>query len=127
MAIIRVGKPPRKAFNKKRPISDLLKNQIVHLEWATRSAEQNRKRRRAPAVHTEGQAAAYIAELTRQLHPDLEPPLAMPEPPVRRKAARPAKKRPAAKRASAKRPSTKRTRRASTKRTTRAARARRSR
>jgi hypothetical protein len=38
MADIKVPKPPKSAFNPNRPASDLLKNQVAHLEWAVRHA-----------------------------------------------------------------------------------------
>ena len=74
MAVIKIPKTPAKAFNKDRPVSDLLKGQIEHLEWAIRPAAERGPsrmqavRRRAP--RTEGEAAARIEALTRQLHPD---------------------------------------------------------
>ena len=64
---IRIPKTPRTAFNKKRPVSNLLKAQIAHLEAAAYPAGTAPKRPRRP--RNEGQASAYIAELTRQLHP----------------------------------------------------------
>lgn len=104
MAVIKVGKPPASAFNKNRPASKLLKSQVQHLEWAVRPASR-RKPNQLPkiSVKTEGQAAARIAELTRQLHPDLgqAAPASPPAPgvlktktrPKKRMATRPARRR----------------------------------
>jgi hypothetical protein len=68
MAVIRVPRTPRRAFNKKRRASELLLRQIDHLEWAVLPASQ-RKPAQLPKlkVKTEGQAADRIAVLTRQL------------------------------------------------------------
>ena len=68
MEIIRVPAPPKEAFNKHRPISDLIKAQVKHfkhlehnLSWGERlQIPQHR-------ITTEGEAAAYIAAMTRFL------------------------------------------------------------
>jgi len=72
MAIIKVPKTPKRAFNKNRPASDLQQSQIEHLEWAVRPASQRSPEqiRRVKAPRTEGEAAERIAELTRQLLPE---------------------------------------------------------
>ena len=44
MAVIRVPKTPKRAFNKNRPASKLLRSQIEHLEWAVRLALECRRR-----------------------------------------------------------------------------------
>jgi hypothetical protein len=71
MAVIRVPQPPKSAFNKNRPVSALLKNQILHLHEV--------EKRFPPAQHsgiyinkikTEGEAADYIQKVTARLHPD---------------------------------------------------------
>ncbi len=66
MAVMKVPKTPRKAFDPHRRPSALLLSQIEHLEWAALPAAQ-RKPGCLPAarVRTEGQAAARIAQLTR--------------------------------------------------------------
>jgi hypothetical protein len=98
MAVIRVPKTPKKAFNKNRPASKLLKSQVAHLEWAVRPASE-RKPYQLPkaSVRTEGEAAARIEELTRLLHPEgakTSPTLAEPQAArARTKNARPEKKR----------------------------------
>ena len=68
MAIIKVPKTPAKAFNPKRPPSDLIRQQIRHLEWALLPAAQRRPSQlRGGTVKTEAQAAAYIALLTTRV------------------------------------------------------------
>lgn len=73
MTVIRIPKTPAKAFNKDRPLSDLLKGQIEHLEWAIRPAAErspsNMKSIKRHMPTTEGEAAVRIEELTRRLHP----------------------------------------------------------
>ncbi len=68
MAVIRVPKTPRKAFNEDRPASRLLLDQIKHLEWAVLPASQ-RKPDQLPKreVRTEGQAGTRAAQLMRLL------------------------------------------------------------
>jgi hypothetical protein len=81
MAVIRVPKTPRKAFDKSRPVSNLLKAQLEHLEAIVHPAPNPgaRSMRTAgppkPVVRTEGQAAAYIQELTRELYAQKATPL----------------------------------------------------
>jgi len=71
MAVIRVPKPPKRAFDKSRPPSSLLRSQIEHLEWATKPKSRGKVvGGRAKSIRTEGEAAAYIEELTRRLHPE---------------------------------------------------------
>ncbi len=78
MAVIQVPKPPKRAFDKNRPPSSLLRSQIEHLEWATKPKSRGKVvGGRARSIKTEGEAAAYIEELTRRLHPEgarLKPP-----------------------------------------------------
>jgi len=76
MAIIKVPKTPASAFNPRRTPSDLIRQQIKHLEWALLPAAQRQPTRRKDgtlrwfkggAVKTEAQAAAYIAVLTARV------------------------------------------------------------
>jgi|KBSSwiStaDraftv2_1062776.scaffolds.fasta_scaffold286511_2 hypothetical protein len=104
MAVIRVPKTPKKAFNKNRPASKLLKSQVAQLEWAVRPASE-RKPYQLPkaSVRTEGEAAARIEELTRRLHPEgakAAPPVTEPQAAPPRTRKRPAKSRPARRRRS---------------------------
>jgi hypothetical protein len=65
MAVIKVPKTPKKAFDPDRRISDLLRRQVEHLEWAVRPAAKRKPGmlpKRAP--RTEGEAAARIEKLT---------------------------------------------------------------
>jgi len=73
MAVIRVPRTPKSAFNKNRPASKLLKSQVEHLEWAVRPASERKPYQLAKSkssIRTEGEAAARIEELTRLLHPE---------------------------------------------------------
>ena len=66
---IRVLKTPVSAYQPTRAASSLIKAHIANLEAATRRhayAKPSRKHR------NEAQAASYIAELTRELHPHAE-------------------------------------------------------
>lgn len=66
--MIKVPKTPKRAFNKDRPASDLLKSQIKHLEWASRpAAERKPGKLRIKLPRTEGEAAARIGKLTQQV------------------------------------------------------------
>jgi hypothetical protein len=68
MAIIKVPKTPASAYNPRRKPSDLIRQQIKHLEWALLPAAQRQpKRLKSGAVKTEAQAAAYIALLTKRV------------------------------------------------------------
>ena len=104
MAVIRVPKTPKRAFNKNRPASTLLRSQIQHLEWAVHPASERKPGQlRSRPVKTEGEAAARIGQLTRLLHPDgakLSTPVdssqaAGPRPKTKRAKSR-AKRRPQA-------------------------------
>jgi hypothetical protein len=69
MAVIKVPKPPKNAYDSRRPAGDLLKKQLEHLEWAVRPASQRRPDQlKLMMPKTEGDAAARIATLTKQLH-----------------------------------------------------------
>ncbi len=69
MAVIKVPKTPKKAYDTTRAPGDLLKRQIEHLEWAIRPASQRSPQQLKVYVpKTEGEAAAHIAKLTDQLH-----------------------------------------------------------
>jgi hypothetical protein len=83
MAVIRVPKTPRKAFDPTRPAGTLLQSQLQHLEWAVRPAAERRgKAFRVKPAKTEAEAAARIAKLNAKLHlqatapRDVMPPIA---------------------------------------------------
>jgi hypothetical protein len=67
--VVPVPKPHKSAYNPDRPISDLVRNQILHMSVAERSLE---KRHQSPlevhAIRTERQASDYIEHLTKKLH-----------------------------------------------------------
>ena len=76
MADIKVPKPPKSAFNPNRPASDLLKNQVAHLEWAVRHAGERviidgavkaSAGSKIKPVKTEADAAARISALIPRL------------------------------------------------------------
>ncbi|HKT80479.1 MAG TPA: hypothetical protein VJP86_09700 [Vicinamibacterales bacterium] len=63
--IIQVPRTPRRAFDAKRPASELLLNQVAHLEWAARPASRRKPNQlRMKTAMSEGQAAERIAYLT---------------------------------------------------------------
>ena len=76
MPPIPVPKPPKKAYNPRRPAGTLLQNQLLHLEWAVRPAAQ-----RTPAhfakikkAKSEAEAARRIEKLTQELKRQAESP-----------------------------------------------------
>lgn len=79
MAVIRVPKTPKHAYNPQRPPGALLQNHLKHLEWAVRpAAERSPEKFQFKPAGTEGEAAARIAALTSQLHEDNNPPPIVP-------------------------------------------------
>src|SRR5438128_2612813 len=125
MAVIRVPKTPKKAFNPQRPAGTLLQSQLKHLEWAVRPAgARSAKTFRFRPARTEAEAAARIAKLNEEMHRqataprDVMPPSA--DLPAQRPAAVPASRqsrpRPRSKQKAAARP---RSRRVSKRRTSR--------
>jgi hypothetical protein len=116
MTVIKVPKTPKSAFNKSRPLSNLLKAQVGILE--TLAAGPARAGAMAAAVpqttmpKTEGEAALYMATLAARVYPDVGvPPAAAaagpvaPEAPMRaataRRGAAPAKPKRTARRRTA--------------------------
>ncbi|HWK09882.1 MAG TPA: hypothetical protein VNR64_07520 [Vicinamibacterales bacterium] len=68
MKEIRVPKPPANAFNPDRPASDLLKQQVRHLEWAVRHAGERRADfHKVKYVKTEREAAKRMQQLLPRL------------------------------------------------------------
>lgn len=68
MATIRVPGPPPQAFQKNRPISDLVKSQIKHFQHLEHKLQLNLPTKFSPqALTTESTAAQYIAEITTAL------------------------------------------------------------
>ena len=68
---IRVPMPPASAFNKDRPAGCLLQAQVRHFHHAesARLPKEKRDGRRPEEIRTEADAAAYIAKITKLLHP----------------------------------------------------------
>jgi hypothetical protein len=67
--VISIPKPPRDAFNKHRPVSDLLWTQVEHLAAVVKRDIDDERR----AINTEGQASDFIKKMTAILHPDGAP------------------------------------------------------
>jgi hypothetical protein len=66
--LIRVGAPPKTAFNQNRPISDLIRSQVEHLKHVEeRLTPEERRALPAEEIKTEAQAARYIAAMTTVL------------------------------------------------------------
>jgi hypothetical protein len=76
MAPIPVPKPPKKAYNPRRPAGTLLQNQLLHLEWAVRPAAERVPARfeKIKKAKSEGEAARRIEKLTRELKRQAESP-----------------------------------------------------
>jgi len=67
--VVPVPKPHPSAYNPDRPISDLVRNQILHLSVAERSLEKhNQSPVDVHSIKTERQASEYIHHLTKKLH-----------------------------------------------------------
>ncbi|PYX58852.1 MAG: hypothetical protein DMG73_09685 [Acidobacteria bacterium] len=69
MTVIPIPKKPRAAFNPNRPVSSLLKTQVLHL----REVEKLFPPAYRPEIYintikTEGEAAEYIRSVTQALH-----------------------------------------------------------
>jgi hypothetical protein len=89
MAVIRVPKTPKGAFNRHRKPSKLLKDQLTHFEWAVRPAsERHPKDFRPKPPRTESQVASRIEKLTRRLLEPRETAAPPPAGPVAPAAAR---------------------------------------
>jgi len=62
--VVKVPKPHESAYNPDRPISDLVRNQIMHLSVA----ERHLTNKDVHSIKTEREAGEYIAHLTKKLH-----------------------------------------------------------
>ena len=71
LTFISVPKPPAAAFNKERPIGCLIQAQLLHIHHAesARLPKAKRDGRRPEDIHTEAEAASYIASVTKILRP----------------------------------------------------------
>ena len=71
MAVIKVPKPAQGSFNKNRPVSALLRNQILHMHEVERKFPPSRHSGvYINEIRTEGEAADYIQKVTARLHPE---------------------------------------------------------
>jgi hypothetical protein len=96
METIHVPGPPKQAFNKNRPISDLIRAQVNHLKHveASLSAEQ-RSGIPQHAITTEADAAQYIASMTNLFQAKPAAPVAPAKPATPVAPAAPVPIRPA--------------------------------
>jgi hypothetical protein len=67
--VILVPKPPRSAFNKERPASRLLLDQMIHVANALGAYLNTLDNRAAPEPVTEEQAGHFVRLATSILHP----------------------------------------------------------
>src|ERR1700728_5487 len=76
MTVIKVPKPPRRAYDPNRPVSSLLKMQVEHLSEAEKRLPlRYRSEIYVNAIKTEGEAANYIRVVTEGIqdaHVDAE-------------------------------------------------------
>ena len=69
MAIVPVPKPRRSSMNQNRPVSSLLKTQILHLQEAEfRLPAKFQTNIYIHSIRTEGEAGEYIRQVTRAIH-----------------------------------------------------------
>ena len=79
MKLIKVPKPPASAMNKDRPISSLLKTQLLHVQKAEfRLPARAQTNIYINAIKTEGEAAEYIRQVTTNLHKEHATPAVKP-------------------------------------------------
>jgi beta-phosphoglucomutase-like phosphatase (HAD superfamily) len=118
MTVIRVPVPAKNSFNLDRPVSGLLKAQILHLQGAEKRLPLDlRSNVYINAIKTEGEAAEYIRQVTEAVHeahaqaaqrrakhrrearPSIEIAAAADEPPVHKTKKKVARRKPAQKKA----------------------------
>jgi len=69
MSVIHVPRPSKNAMNPNRPVNALLLAQVEHLQHAERRLPlRYRTDIYTHAIKTEGEAAAYIREVTEAIH-----------------------------------------------------------
>jgi hypothetical protein len=67
--VVQVPKPHPKAYNPDRPITDLVRNQILHLSVAELHLEKrHRTGTDVHSIRTEREASEYIRHLTGKMH-----------------------------------------------------------
>jgi hypothetical protein len=68
MKSIQVPRPPKEAFNKDRPVSDLIRSQVEHFRHVESKLPQaQRSTLPQDYIRTEHEAAQYISEMTALL------------------------------------------------------------
>jgi hypothetical protein len=68
--VVKVHAPHPSVYNPDRPITDLVRNQILHLSLAERHLpKRHRTEIDIYSIKTERQASEYIHHLTKRLHP----------------------------------------------------------
>jgi|HubBroStandDraft_3_1064219.scaffolds.fasta_scaffold416643_2 hypothetical protein len=68
--VVEVPKLDRNPYNPLRPVSDLVKNQVLHLSLAERHLKpEDQTGIDVHSIQTEEDAARYIHHLTAKLHP----------------------------------------------------------
>ena len=70
LKIIKIPRTPSTAFDKNRPVSDLVKNQVRHAYQELHAWWEQIGSLRPDQMETEQQAANYINIVTRVLHPE---------------------------------------------------------
>src|SRR5882672_12361844 len=69
MAVIKVPAAPKSSMNRDRPVSGLLKSQILHLQEAEfRLPAKYQTNIYIHSIRTEGDAGDYIREVTQAIH-----------------------------------------------------------
>ena len=117
MAVISVPKPPKKAYDPRRPAGTLLQNQIRHLEWAVRPAGKRKPKdfKKIKPARSEAEAAARIGKLTQELQRQSALPQGTipPTPPaaLKKRARTKPRRAKAAQKARSRRPSRRKTKR----------------
>lgn len=70
MPVIKLPKPAAGSMNKNRPVSGLLKAQVMHLREAEKKLPAHEQSGIDPeTIKTEGEAAEYLRKVTARLHP----------------------------------------------------------
>jgi len=89
--VVKVQRPHAKHFEPDRPITDLVRNQLMHLSLAQRQLD---KKHHHPAdvysIKTDAQAAEFIRHVTAKLH-SLKGKAAKPTPKAKPPKAKPRK------------------------------------
>jgi hypothetical protein len=79
LKIIKIPRTPVSAFDKNRPASDLVKNQIRHAYRELHAWWRQIGSTTPDQIETEQQAADYLKTVTRVLHPEATPRAALQE------------------------------------------------